>query len=113
MGIGLQSPAPALQQGLCLYSEFCLQLGWHCVPVTFRSLGMRATPSGWSKDSSKAAPSALYSVYLVPKWTSNESLAAHKLSKLVFFQQSCKESDTVTQIQDLEPQIKMVVVLPF
>lgn len=74
---------------------------------------MRATPSGWNKDSSKAAPSVLYSVYLVPKCTSDESLAVHNLSKLVFFQQSCKESDTVTQIQDLEPQIKMVVVLPF
>lgn len=33
--------------------------------------------------------------------------------KFGFFQQSCKESDTVTQIRDLEPQIKMVVVLPF
>lgn len=33
--------------------------------------------------------------------------------KFGFFQQSCKESDTVTRIQDLEPQIKMVVVLPF
>lgn len=60
---------------------------------------------------------ALYAVSLVPKSLSHRGLRAQTQTfrslLFFFFQQSCKELDTVTQIQDLEPQIKMVVVLPF
>lgn len=75
-----------------MLTELCLQLGWHRVPASFRCLGMRAAPSGWSKDGSKAAPSALYSVYLVLKCTSREGLAAHKQTcqSLLFFSNHAK-----------------------